>query len=170
MITKRAIFIGGAALALALAIFGCNRSDSPPQNTPPPANATTPTTTQNSAPPGSQTPIKDSVEAFLAKNTDGKLLPKNVRLLSANLEEGVVTLDFSDEFQALANMGDSTEAEAQRELRKILAQFSTVEKMRVTVDGERFDSQMTDWYEPFPVRDEDTEDVSQKPEANEGSP
>lgn len=151
---------------LALLISGCNRGAQTPPNPTPPANAAPTPPSQNGDDSSSKTPIKDAVEAFLATHTDGKLLPKGVRLLNVNLKEAVVTLDFSSEFQALANMGDSTEAEAQKELRKILAKFPNVEKMRVTVEGEHFDSQMTDWFEPFPVRDEETDDVTQKPQAD----
>jgi hypothetical protein len=53
----------------------------------------------------------------------------------------------------LANMGDTTESHAQKQLRAALAQFPGIEKMHVTVQGKPFDSQTTDWTEPFPVRD-----------------
>jgi hypothetical protein len=156
------------AFALAFVISGCNRSAETAVSPNPPVTATTPGT-QNPTPDTQHpTPIKDSVEAFLAKHTDGKLLPKNVRLLSVNLEDKVASLDFSSEFNALANMGDSTEAEVQKELRGLLAKFPTVEKMSVTVEGNPFDSQMTDWKTPFPVRDEENDDVSQKPDENGG--
>ena len=39
-------------------------------------------------------------------------------------------------------------------VKRTLAQFPTVKKMRVTVEGKPFDSQATDWSTPFPVREE----------------
>ena len=50
-------------------------------------------------------------------------------------------------------MGDSVESEAQKVLREAVATIPTVEKMRVTVEGKPYESQMTDWNTPFSVRD-----------------
>lgn len=164
MIRKYLSLLLGSLLALSLLLTGCNRTTPNEANSAPaPHNPAPPAPTSNA----SKTPLKDAVEAFLAQHADGKLLPKDTRLLSAALEDGVATLDFSEEFQKLANMGDSTEAEAQRELRKVVAKFPNIEKMRITVEGGRFDSQVTDWDTPFPVRD-DEDDVTQKPGESEG--
>jgi hypothetical protein len=114
----------------------------------------------------SKTPIQDAVKKMLADEAEGSKtlygdaghspFPRGTRLLSADLKDSVVTLDFSSEFSALANMGDTTESDAQKILRKTLAQFPNVQKMRVTVEGKPFDSQATDWNTPFPVRHADT--------------
>jgi hypothetical protein len=166
---QKCLFAGLAGtFTLLLAISGCRNNPTQPPAPPvtvptSPPTSSTPQTTQ------SNTPLKDSIEAYLAQHSDGNILPKNVRLLGVKIDSGVATLDFSKEFQQLANMGDSTEAEVQRELRKLVAKFPNVEKMRVTVEGGHFDSQMTDWYEPFPVRDDaSAEDVTQKPGESEG--
>jgi germination protein M len=83
----------------------------------------------------------------------GSPFPAGTQLVGVSLKEGVATLDFSKEFNALANSGDSVESAAQKALRSTLAQFPEVQKMRVTVEGKAFDSQNTDWTTPFPVRD-----------------
>ena len=137
--------------------WGCQQA---PQNIPPaPAAVKAPdidTVTKKPVEesPVSKTPLKDSVTKLLAeaeKEADSPF-PKGTRLNSVNLEKGVATLDFSKEFQALADMGDTNESQAQKRLQAALAAFPQVEKMRVTVDGKPFESQATDWNTPFPVR------------------
>ncbi len=80
------------------------------------------------------------------------LFPKGVKLETITVHDGVAALDFSPEFNQLANMGDTTESHAQKQLRAALAAFPAIQKMTVTVHGKPFDSQTTDWTTPFPVR------------------
>ena len=147
-----------AALALGAALWlaaGCT----PP---PPPANTGGPynPTTRPTAPPVAvipshdvedTAPVRDAIT--LALKQHASLFPKGTELETVSVHDGVATLDFSSEFNKLANMGDTTESEAQKRLRATLAKFPAVEKMVVTVKGKSFDSQMTDWTTPIPVRD-----------------
>jgi hypothetical protein len=121
----------------------------PPITAPPPPAPSAPEPKATA----SKTPIKDHVEAFLAEQAQAAhpLLPSGVKLLHADLTDGVVTLDFSSEFNGLANMGDSVEGEAQKALCAALAPIAGVEKLKVTVEGKPYDSQMADWSTPFPV-------------------
>jgi spore germination protein GerM len=86
------------------------------------------------------TPVKDSVTALLAESGSSPF-PKGTRLLSVDIKDGVAALDFSKEFNRLANSGDSTESQAQKALCAALAKFPDVQKMHVTVEGKSFDSQ-----------------------------
>lgn len=140
-------------LLLGAALYGCHNEPAavPVLAAPAPPAPTPPTATIPPA-PGGQTPIKDALTALIT--TQGfPPFPKGTQLVSLNLKDGVATLDFSKEFNALANSGDSTESAAQKSLRAALAKFPEVQKMRVTVEGKPFDSQNTDWTTPFPVRD-----------------
>lgn len=167
------LLLRSGALVLTLALWGCNRSEAP-GNTPPPAEQTRPPVAATPQPPQSRSAsetLRDQVQAYLTQRGDGALLPRNVRLLDVRIERGVVTLDFSKEFQQLANMGDTTEAMVQRDLRRLVSRFPGAERMRVTVEGGPFDSQMTDWSTPFPVRDTaQAEDLTQKPDSLEAAP
>jgi spore germination protein GerM len=120
----------------------CDTSDLPPADAP--KQAETP----------DKTPIKDALVTMLSKDVDGdRVFPAGVHINSVTLQDGVATVDFSHEFSQLANSGESVESAAQHALRSTLAQFTSVEKLRVTVEGKRFDSQATDWQTPFPVRE-----------------
>ena len=103
----------------------------------------------------SETPVKNAVEQLLTEQdtSDHPFIPKGTKLISADFKDGVATLDFTREFNALADRGDSVESEAQKALRHALAGIPGVDKMRVTVEGKPFESQATDWNTPFPVRD-----------------
>lgn len=150
--------------ALVGAGFGCRQNaPAPPANPAPPQNASRPATTETTeTTPSSKTPIKDALEKVIAQEAvDGGLLPKDVKLRGIALHDGVATLDFSQEFNKLANMGDTPESQAQKLLRRTLAQFPEIEKMRVTVEGKPFESQATDWNTPFPVREADGSGTSE---------
>ncbi|MCS6775598.1 MAG: GerMN domain-containing protein [Chloroherpetonaceae bacterium] len=167
------LLLRSGALVLALALCGCNRSEAPRDATPPaePARPPAAATSQPLQDRPSPATLRDQVQAYLARHGDDTRLPRNVRLLEVRIEQGVVTLNFSKEFQQLANMGDTTEAEVQRDLRRLVGRFSRAERMRVTVEGGPFDSQMTDWSTPFPVRDTaQAEDLTQKPDSLEATP
>jgi spore germination protein GerM len=84
--------------------------------------------------------------------TNSAPFPKGTQVVGVTVDAGVATIDFSKEFRALANAGDSTESEAMKALQAALAKFPAVQKMRVTVEGKPFDSQNTDWNTPFAVR------------------
>jgi spore germination protein GerM len=103
------------------------------------------------APVASILPLKEALTQVLKKNPDN-LFPKGTSLHSVTVEGGVATLDFSSEFQALQDSGESTEAEAQNALRQVVAKYPSIEKMRVQVEGRGFVSQATDWSIPFSVR------------------
>lgn len=99
----------------------------------------------------SSTPsLKTALVQTLDKNTN--LFPKGTVLRSVTVEKGVATLDFSSEFQALQDSGESTEAEAQNTLREVVAKYPSIEKMRVQVEGRGFVSQATDWGIPFSAK------------------
>jgi spore germination protein GerM len=82
-------------------------------------------------------------------------IPAGTKLLKVSVEDGIATVNVSDEFNALKNSGDSAESLAQNALRKALAQFPKVKKMLLKVNGKTFESEHTDWSEPIPVRDTD---------------
>jgi hypothetical protein len=147
--------IRGAALCAALLCSGCTERGASP-----PASTSLPTDSSSQAPlhdtaeaspvsPG-KSPLKEAIVSLLKQET--KTFPAGTRLKSVDLKDGVASLDFSSEFNGLANMGESGESLAQKRLQATLAQFPTVEKMRVTVEGRPFDSQATDWNTPFSVR------------------
>ena len=95
--------------------------------------------------------LKEALLQSLKENTES-LFPKGTTLRSVSVAEGVATLDFSSEFQALQDSGESTEAEAQKVLRQVVAKYPSIEKMRVQVEGRDFVSQATDWGIPFSVK------------------
>jgi len=95
------------------------------------------------------------VNALLAQPGSSPF-PKGTQLKSAVVTDGVAVLDFSKEFNALGNSGDSVESQAQKALKAALAPFPEVQKMRVTVEGKPYDSQVTDWSTPFSVRNDTT--------------
>jgi Sporulation and spore germination len=119
------------------------------------------------APPGHQTPspppapasnvtgsdkIKTDLEAMIEADASADhVFPKGVRILSIKVSEGAAYVNFSKEFSALANSGESTESAAQKMLRKVLAGEPGIERLSVSVEGHAFDSQATDWSIPFPV-------------------
>jgi len=157
MVKRYGLLCGLLLLTLGL---GCrnNETPTPVNSAPPPVQPNPSAPSKAASPTESQSPLKDALEQRLAQASlkgSHSAIPAGTRLLSVNLEDGVATIDVSKEFNALANRGESTESRAQKELRALLAQFSTVKKMRLTVEGKPFDSQATDWNTPFPVRDSD---------------
>jgi len=154
---KRTLFPAALALSAALWLAAGCTPPPPPANPAPPANPGA----QSGLPgaPGARatsemadtTPVRDAVTAAIKQRPAA--FPKGTTVESVTVQGGVATLDFSPEFSQLANMGDSTESAAQRQLRAALAKFPAIEKMHVTVKGKPFDSQVTDWTTPFPVRD-----------------
>ena len=100
-------------------------------------------------------PVEEGVAAAIKQNPE--LFPKGVKLETVTVQGGVAALDFSTEFNKLGSMGDTTESRTHKRLRAALAKFPEIEKMTVTVHGKPYDSQMTDWTTPFPVRLSDEE-------------
>ncbi|MCW3095348.1 MAG: Sporulation and spore germination [Chthonomonadaceae bacterium] len=153
--SNRLRFAGPCLVLVAAALCGCHRAPtagpvlSPPVVSAPPV---LPTTSGPASTPEA-TPIKDALTGLLTKSGSSPF-PKGTQLKSVSVKDGIATLDFSKEFNALANNGDTTESLAQKSLRAALANFPEVQKMRVTVEGKPFDSQNTDWTTPFPVRDD----------------
>lgn len=93
------------------------------------------------------------MEALLKKDaaSANPTFPPGTKLLHAKLSHGTVTLDFNQQFDRLADMGDTNESNAQHDLCNALVAIPGVKMLRVTVEGKPFDSQMTDWYTPFSV-------------------
>jgi hypothetical protein len=151
---NRLRFAGPFLVLVAAALCGCHSAPtvapvpSPPVVSAPPGQ----TTASTPAPTSEPTPIKDALTGLLAQSGSSPF-PKGTQLKSVSVKDGVATLDFSKEFNALANNGDTTESLAQKSLCAALAKFPEVQKMHVTVEGKPFDSQNTDWTTPFPVRD-----------------
>jgi hypothetical protein len=152
---NRLRFAGPCLILVAAAVCGCHSA-------PPVAPVSQPTvvtvhpvqpTTSNPASIPETTPIKDALTGLLTQSGSSPF-PKGTQLKSVSVKDGIATLDFSKEFNALANNGDTTESLAQKSLRAALAKFPEVQKMRVTVEGKPFDSQNTDWTTPFSVRDD----------------
>src|SRR5262245_30779180 len=114
---KRISFFG-IALALMLS-YGCRSNNEAAPSGATPSQAVNPEAKADpSEPTASKTPVKDAITELLAKaeNERDSPFPKGVRLLGVNLADGVVTLDFSSEFNKLAHMGDTTESQAQKAL------------------------------------------------------
>ncbi len=165
---KRPLIAAGTALTLTILLAcGChtnkgateagNKTVPVPRQTPSPSAPTAstgPSEPQPAAPKPlpsrDTTAIMDEVNKVVA-DPNGPF-PKGTRLAGVRLKDGVATLDFNKAFNKLRDSGESTEAEAQRTLRRTLAHYFNVEKMRVTVQGKPFESQATDWNTPFPVR------------------
>ena len=158
--------IGLTLLVCVSLISGCHNNDNsappaPPavtsQPTPPVethATKTSDTETAPDNPDGDEKTIRASVEKTLTEpgaKGGNSPFPPGTRVLSVTLEDAVVTLDLSSEFNQIKSMGDTTEGLAQRALRKTLSKFANLDKMRVTVDGKPFDSEMTDWNTPFRI-------------------
>ena len=152
---NRARFVLPCLLLAAAAVAGCHSApvaDPVRAATVPPATVVVPQTPPLAPVVSGQTPIKDALVSLIAERGFPPF-PKGTQLTDMSVKDGVATLNFSKEFNALANSGDTTESEAQKALRSALAKFPEVQKMRVTVEGKPFDSQNTDWSTPFPVRD-----------------
>ncbi len=156
---KLAFLVCVAALALIGA--GCQRpsvapgaaqAETPPA--PPVAAQTgkTPVEANGEKKAVSQTPVRDAVDALMAREASDKgLFPVGTRLVSADVREGVATLNFSAEFSGLADRGETVESEAQKALQRALAPIAGVTKMRALVLNKPFESQATDWATPFSV-------------------
>ncbi|CEK19720.1 GerMN domain-containing protein [Chthonomonas calidirosea] len=173
---NRFLLYGFTTVLLSVWLTGCNKpsstSPSGPTNTVPPAPVTSPPVTQ---PPStvSETPVTDAINRLLKEQatTSYPVLPRGTKLLGARVKDGVAYLDFNSAFNQLANMGDTTESEAQKALRRALQGIPGVRMMAVTVEGKPFQSQMTDWTTPFPVADLPSQPDSQKTsERNEVGP
>lgn len=151
------LLLGAVALGV-LMLVGCNRSTtntSPPPPTFPPS---APPVSPSPSPPSStvsKTPVTDAIQRFLAEqaNAPYPVIPRGTKLLGARVQNGVAYLDFNSTFNQLANMGDTTESQAQKALRHALRGIPGVRMVAVTVEGKPFQSQMTDWTTPFPITD-----------------
>ena len=162
MILSKRAALPAASLFFALGFFalqGCNKA--PEADTPAPKSGQTapaplatkpiPPDDALNGPDAMQADgVKRDIETALASNSNN-VFPKGVKLNSAEIKAGVLSLDFNAEFNGVANLGESGESEAQKELIRIAAGHSAVEKMRVTVNGKPFQSQATDWNTPFSV-------------------
>ena len=156
------------AALLLIALTGCHNAQEPAN----PTMASTRTAPTLPAPPlaqmhGSDGPpeVRDAEQIEMAFNLASKddkqgVFPKGVLLENVDIKENVATLNFSAEFNQVANMGETGESEVQKALIRIVAAHSGVEKMRVTVNRKPFDSQATDWNTPFSVRPSATGDAN----------
>ena len=147
------------ALVSIVCCAGCQKTDSEPAppavvtNTPTPPVTPTPqpdAVPQNTSTP---TPIKDALTTLFAKEADDAKspFPKGTHLLSVDLKNKTASVDVSKEFNELANKGESMEGLAQKKLCAALADFSTVDTLRLTVEGKDYESQAADW-RSIPVR------------------
>jgi hypothetical protein len=152
--TNRLRFALPCVILLGAALYGCHSEPvaAPVQAAPAPVAPVQKEAVVVPTAPGGMTPIKDALTRLLAEQSSSPF-PKGTRLIALDVKEGIAVLDFSKEFHALANSGDTTESMAMKALRSTLGEFPEVQKMRVTVEGKPFDSQNTDWTTPFPVRD-----------------
>ncbi len=155
----RSSWVLKAALLLGLGVNGCSPKPTP-QNTTPmdQAKSTRDKTGENNMAvtdaASEQNSIQSAIEKMLESEKKAAFspIPKGCELRSAQVHGNVLTLDFSSEFNTLADAGDTTESEAQKKILASIRPFTGVEKLRVTVEGKPFNSQNTDWNTPFPVR------------------
>jgi hypothetical protein len=164
-----------AALALGAAVWliaGC-RPAAPGNAGAPPA---APRPVSGAPNPGPAAPVETSVDVAQVRTAIAaaikqhpRAFPRGVAVTGLVVQGGVADVDFNKQFNGLTSMGDSTEAAAQKHLRAALAAFPAIEKMRVTVQGKPFDSQMTDWTTPFPVRESAEEKAVGSDAASEAS-
>ncbi len=140
-------------LPVAAALCGCHGAQTavPAQTAPISAQPPVHETAAIPPVPDGQTPIKDALVGLIGQQGSSPF-PKGTQVIAVSVKDGVATVDFSKEFNALANNGDTTESLAMKALQAALAKFPEVQKMRVTVEGKKFDSQNTDWDTPFAVR------------------
>lgn len=151
---NRAFLYLPSALIALLAAAGCSR---PPASSRPGAiqAPTAQKTGEADASPVAAQPVDaEQVQAAVSRTLQEhpSTFPKKVRLTSLVVRDRVAHLDFSAQFNGLSQMGDTTESHAQKLLRSTLAAYPGIDKMTITVEGKPFDSQMTDWSTPFPVR------------------
>lgn len=155
--SNRLRFAHPCLLLVAAALCGCHSAPSAvPAQAPPiaaPPSVQGPAPVPPVSPAQTPTSIKTALTDLIVQQGFPPF-PKGTQLRSVDVKDGVATLDFSKEFNALANSGDTTESLAQKALRGALAKFPEIQKMRVTVEGKAFDSQNTDWSTPFSVRDD----------------
>ena len=156
--SKRAAF-PVAFLMIALALFaltGCGKApeaDNPSLQstrtapTPPVEKHIPPDTPANGPDLMQANGVKRDIETALASNQNN-VFPKGVILNKADIKAGVLSLDFNAAFNGVANLGDTGESEAQKELMRVASGHSAFDKMRVTVNGKPFQSQATDWNTP----------------------
>src|SRR5579862_5568662 len=111
--SKRYSLQAVSLLAVSAALIsGChshnasnNAGATPPQA--PPVARETPNVSQEQ----SKTPVRDSLTALLEQDAVGDhIFPAGVTVKSVVLSHGVVSIDFSRAFNALANSGETTES------------------------------------------------------------
>ena len=149
-----------AALCGLMAVGGCSPS-SPPADTGTPVRVATPATPRPVRLPDTVSPDLPHATGAMSRAlqlafNDPKyhaVFPPHVVVISVGLSGGLVSLDLSKEFNKVVDMGDTTEANAQKELRHILAKFPDAKTLKVTANGKPVDSQMTDWTQPFPIHE-----------------
>jgi germination protein M len=109
-------------------------------------------------PPGSSQ-ITQTLEALFETAQDNRgasAFPKGVQLRSVKIENGTATIDLSAAFLGVNQQGDTGESLAYNALRRALAQFPEVEKMRVLVEGKPFEGEHSGAWTDIPVRDPST--------------
>lgn len=97
-------------------------------------------------------PLRIALEHLLI--TRDTPFPQGTRLLRVHVEDGLAEVDFSRELIENFPGGSTTEGLILESLRKTLAQFSDIEKMRILVEGKRVETigEHIDIGEPMPVR------------------
>lgn len=127
-------------------------------------NITVPTPGDNDVVPKTETvpidtkkdPVRQAVEAQLA-TADGKsasAFPRGTKLVDLSVKDGTAIIELSPEFKKLNSGGDTEESLAYNALRKVLAQFDSVDRMRVLVNGKVFEGEHSGSWADIKVRDE----------------
>jgi spore germination protein GerM len=104
---------------------------------------------------GGGDPVAKTLEALLAtgdENNTDSAIPPSTKLQSVKVDNGLATVDLSEDFKMLNKRGDTVQSLAQQQLRAALAQFPDIKKMRVTVDGKVFEDGHSGAWDDIPVR------------------
>ncbi len=136
-----------------MAAAGCSRQQPVSVPAPPPLVQAPPHPDAGEEPIIPHDDVKQKLTDMIAKDAGGDhVFPQGVKVLRVTVKDAVAAVDFSKEFSALANSGESTESAAQKLIRRTLSKEQGIERVSVSVEGHSFDSQATDWSTPFPVK------------------
>jgi hypothetical protein len=100
-------------------------------------------------------PVENTLKALFKTAEDGSsAIPKGTRLNSVKVEGGVARVDVSKEFSALNDGGGNTSVSlTQNAICRALAQFPSIQKVTVLVDGKVFEDAHSGAWEDLPVAD-----------------
>ena len=156
--------------AAFVAAYGCNRPQPVSVPVPPPIVSVQTPPPAGEKPAAPTNDIKQKLTDMIDRDASAdQVFPHGVKVLKVTVKDTVVSVDFSKEFSALANSGESTESAAQKLIRSTLAKEHGIERVSVSVEGHAFDSQATDWSTPFPVNPVAGEPVKPAADVHDGS-